>query len=80
MYNDRLFNELVGKNIEGSGRGLICNSDQKILLKVPRKNMKSLNHNNWCPEWDFNLGPPQYVERMLTIRQQRSLSEADERR
>jgi hypothetical protein len=49
----------VGKNVEGSGRGLIWVVSRN-LPGGTQENHENVSHGSQSPAWDLNLGPPEY--------------------
>jgi hypothetical protein len=67
--NQRVINERrIGKDSEGSGRGLILRYYPRIHLKGLRKTTKNLNQDSWSPGQDLNPRPPEYESGVLTTR------------
>jgi hypothetical protein len=56
----------IGKDLEGSGHGLILGYDTGIFLDGLRKTMKSLDQDSQSQGRDLNLGPPEYKAGVLT--------------
>jgi hypothetical protein len=57
---------LIGKHLEGSGRGLILRYYPGIRLEEPRKTTNNFDHDIRSPGRDWNQGPPEYEGGVLT--------------
>jgi hypothetical protein len=67
---DRMISEWwwIGKDLVGSGHGLIFQVLSRICLEGLRKITKTLNQDRQLPGWESNPGTPKYKEGVLTIR------------
>jgi hypothetical protein len=64
--NEKVMSELwIGKNLEGSGRGLILRYHPGICLQGHRKSTKNLGQDNQSTCRDLNPGPPEYEAEVL---------------
>jgi hypothetical protein len=57
----------IGKNVEGSGSGLILRYYPCICLNGAKKTTRNLSQDRQSPGRDMNLGPPEYKAAVLTI-------------
>jgi hypothetical protein len=53
-------NLLVGKYVEGSGRGLIWGPLSELACKDYEKTTKNFSQGSRCPSWDSSRAPPKY--------------------
>jgi hypothetical protein len=59
--NDRMINkQWIGKDVEGSGRGINLRYCPNICLKELRTATKNLSQDSRGPAWDSNQEPPKY--------------------
>jgi hypothetical protein len=56
----------IGKDLEGSGRGLILKYYSGIRVEGLRKTTKDLSQDSRFPVWDLSPGPPKYEAGVLT--------------
>jgi hypothetical protein len=72
--NNKVISEWwIGKDLEGSGRDLICRNCPGIRLEGLRKTAKNLSQDSQSSSWYLNPGPPEYKAGVLTIRSRRSV-------
>jgi hypothetical protein len=72
MSYERLIGELlIGKDVEGSGLGLILRCCHGICLERLRKTTKTLTHDSLSPGRGLNPRPFEYESGMLNTRARR---------
>jgi hypothetical protein len=54
--------KLIGKNVKGSGRGLILRYYPRIDVEGLTETMKNLSHVSRSSRRDLNQRPPEYEE------------------
>jgi hypothetical protein len=69
----------IGKNVKGSGRGLI-RYHPSIFLEVLSKTTKTLSQDSRSSDRELNPGPPEYEAAMITTRPRRSVKGYGRRR
>jgi hypothetical protein len=64
----------IGKDVEGTGHGLILTYYPGICLEGLRKPTKNRSQDSWSPGWDLNPEPSKY-KGVLTTRPWHSVSQ-----
>jgi hypothetical protein len=64
---------MIGKDLEGSGRGLMLRYYLRIRLEELWKTPKTRSQVNLSSGRDLNPGPPEYEAEVLTTRPRRSV-------
>jgi hypothetical protein len=71
--NERVISEWAGKDVEGSGHGLILCYSARVCLNGLRKSMNYLNRDSRYPGRNLNPETPEYEAGALTTRQRSSV-------
>jgi hypothetical protein len=56
----------MGKDVEGSGHGLILRYYPGLCLEGLRKTTRNLRQDSWSPSRDLNPEPPEHEVGVLT--------------